>query len=56
MYLVYQLQPTMFHTGEVADGKQLAIAPRNPAGPCSLPTPNSPDSTLRCALAMRWLC
>ena len=31
----------------LADGKQLAIGPRNPAWPCSHPIPTSPESTLR---------
>ena len=38
-----------------ADGKQLVIAPRKPAWPCSHPIPTSPDSTLRCESVTHWL-
>ena len=32
------------------------LLPRNPAWPCSLPTPTSEDSTLKCESVTLWLC
>ena len=39
----------------LADGKQLAIANRNLAWPCSHPIPTSTDSSLKCESATQWL-